>query len=261
MDLGLKGKVALVTGAGSQRGFGKGIVLVLAQEGCDIIATDKDLEGAKQTAAEVEALGRKAIALKADVTNFKEVKDMVKAGLEKFGRIDILVNNAGVGSGLTPFAKMTEAEWDQDINILLKGTMYCTHAVLPQMLERKGGKIINISTAAALDGTPAGIMYGTAKAAVIFFSKGLAQDVGHSGINVNVIGPGGGDTGFYIASGAPPKVLEHMKEAAAAGMTTTPEDIGNTVAFLASDVAKKLHGQFIQVMGPVSSHFAALAED
>ena len=112
MDLGLKDKVALVTGAGSQIGFGKAICLTLAKEGCDIIASDIDFNGAKKTAAEVESLGRKALAVKADVTKKADAQEMVKQGLAKFGKIDILVNNAGAILGGGPFLEQNEALWD-----------------------------------------------------------------------------------------------------------------------------------------------------
>jgi NAD(P)-dependent dehydrogenase (short-subunit alcohol dehydrogenase family) len=246
MDLGLKGKVALITGAGSQVGVGKGIAMALAREGCDIIATDINLEGAKQTAADVEALGRKAIGLKADITSFKEVKDMVKAGLEKFGKIDILANIAGVGSGLQPFVDMTEEDWELDIKVNFMGTLYCTHAVLPQMLERKSGKIINTTTSNPMAGAPNATMYAAAKAANESFSRGLAREVESSGIHVNFIHPRGVNTNFFIASKAPPAMVEMIRQGAAAGRTTTPQNIGNAVAFLVSDLAKKITGQLIE---------------
>src|SRR4030042_535951 len=120
MYLGLKGKVALVTGAGSQTGFGKGIALTLAKEGCDIIVIDKDGEGAKKTAAEIEALGRQSMALQADVTKSTEVNKAVKTALGKFGKIDILVNNAGASTPPKSFVEKTEEEWEPDINLNLK---------------------------------------------------------------------------------------------------------------------------------------------
>ena len=137
MELGLQGKVALVTGAGSQIGFGKAIALSLAREGCDIAVNDVDLGGARKTASEVESLGRKALAIKADVTNSREVADMVNTILNTFGSLDILVNNAGACAPPKPFLKMTEEEWNRDININLNGTMNCTRAVLPHMIEKK----------------------------------------------------------------------------------------------------------------------------
>ena len=180
MDLGLQGKVALVTGAGSQKGFGKGIALTLAKEGCDIIAADKDFEGVKQTVAEIEALGRRAMAFKTDVSISAEVIEMVSAALAGFGRIDILVNNAGVGSTPKPFIEKTEADWDNDININLKGVLYCTKAVLGQMISRKSGKIINIASGAGLTGLAGRSTYSAAKGGVIAFTKALAKEVGSS---------------------------------------------------------------------------------
>jgi NAD(P)-dependent dehydrogenase (short-subunit alcohol dehydrogenase family) len=119
MDLGLKDRVALVTGAGSQIGFGKAIALTLAGEGCDVIVTDIDLEGANKTAAEVKGLGRKSVAIKADVRSRDEVNAMVRTALEQFGRVDILVNNAG-SPGIGP--PTSEEVWDINVNVNFKGT-------------------------------------------------------------------------------------------------------------------------------------------
>ena len=245
MNLGLKDKVALVTGVGSQIGFGKGIVLVLAREGCDTVAVDKDLKGAKQTAADVKALGRKAVALKADISKKAEVDDMVKAALTEFGRIDILVNNAGVGSPDVPFVNSLEADWDKEINVNYKGTLYCTYAILPQMLERKSGKIINISSLAGIMGAANNCTYTASKAAILIFSKALSLGVKDSGINVNVVTPGIGDTGLLIASKTSQEFVKHIKQMAVEGKTTMPEDVGNVVAFLASDRARNISGQVI----------------
>ena len=251
MDLKLTDKVALVTGTGSQIGFGKGIATFLAEEGCDIISVDVDLEGAEKTADEVRNLGRKAIAIRADITNRAEVDNAVKKALAEFGRIDILVNNAGRATGVQPFVTTTEEQWDIDINTNLKGTMNFTHAVLPHMLERKYGKIVNLSTHAAHQ--PTGLAgtspYIAAKAGTVMFSKTLAGEVGASGININIIAPGPGATNFHRASGAPPQMTGLVESMAKAGTATTPEDIANTVAFLVSDVAKKLNGQVIEVSG------------
>jgi 3-oxoacyl-[acyl-carrier protein] reductase len=247
MDLGLKDKVALVTGAGSQIGFGKGIVMALAKEGCDIIACDIDLEGAEKTASDVKALGRKAIALKADVTKSVEVNDMVKTALEQFGKIDILVNNAGGSTPPQLFVETTEAKWDKDINLNLKGVMNCTRAVLPQMVERKSGKIISTASTAGISSTPTGTSYSAAKAGVIFFTSSLAMEVAELGINVNCIAPGLGNTGFF--KNFSPEWLEFINKTIAEGKDTTPQDIGNTVAFLASDISRRIVGQCIRVSG------------
>ena len=210
MELGLNGKVAIVTGAGSQKGFGKSIAVTLAKEGCNIIACDIDIEGAKKTAAEVENLGCKAIALKADITSSTEVNNTIEMALAEFGKIDILVNNAGAITPLKPLVEKNEVEWNQDIDLNLKGTMNYTKAVLPQMILQKSGKIINISSIGAKKGKRNTVAYGAAKAGVIGFTQCLAVEVGPLGINVNAIAPGLADTNF--GGGAPPPdILEKAK--------------------------------------------------
>ena len=249
MDLKLTDKVALITGTGSQIGFGKGIALTLAKEGCHIISVDVDREGAEKTAAEGRALGRKAVAIKADITKKAQVDHAVKEALAEFGRIDILVNNAGGASGVRPFVSSTEAQWDMDTDVNLKGTLYFTHAVLLHMLGRKYGKIVSFSTHAAHQ--PTGLAgagpYVASKAGVVMLSKTLAGEVGPSGININVIAPGPGATDFHRASGAPPQMIELVESLAKEGLATTSEDIANAVAFLVSDISNKLSGQVIEV--------------
>lgn len=247
MELGLTGKVALVTGAGGQKGYGKGIALCLAREGCDIIVVDINIEGAKQTAADVEALGRKALAIKADVADSAQVNEMAHTALAQFGRIDILVNNAGVSSPNKPFWEKSEVDWDQDININLKGTMNCTKAVIGQMLERKYGKIINISSIAVRGGAPYASIYAAAKSGIVGFTKSLALEVSHLGINVNNIAPGLALTNFV--SKDPPELIEELTQRTPTRRINTTEDIANMVAYLASDVARNIVGQTISVDG------------
>ena len=170
MDLGLKEKVAVVTGAGSQTGFGKGITLVLAKEGCDVAVCDIDLEGAEKTAGEIRGSGRKAIALKTDVTNISRANDMIESVLKQFGKVDILVNNAGGATPPQNFAETVETKWSKDLDLNLRGVLNCTRAVLPHMISRGSGKIVNIASVAGLGGQPSGTVYGAAKAGVIAFN-------------------------------------------------------------------------------------------
>ena len=249
MDLGLKDKVAIITGAGSQIGFGKAISLALAKDGCHIVATDIDLEGAKQTAAEVKNLGRKAIALKLDVANHADAINVAKVVLTEFGRIDILVNNAGICTAIKPFMETTEADWDKDINVNIRGVMNCTQAVLPDMLQRKSGKIINISSVGGIDGGKNAAIYATTKGGVIIFTKSIAMEVAPSGINVNCIAPGFANTGF--ARRAPPGMVENFAKTIPLGRLTDVQDIANAVVFLASDAANDIVGQTIRVSGTV----------
>ena len=248
MDLGLKGKVALVTGAGSQKGFGKGIAAVLADEGCDIAACDMDIKGAEQTASDISKKGVRAIAVKADITNSAEVKEMVKKVLDKFGRIDILVNNAGGSAPPKNFVDTTEELWARDLNLNLVGMTYITRAVLPQMIERKSGAIISISSIASTMGTAGGTAYAAAKAGINNFTRSLAQELARDGISVNCIAPSLGNTAFYDEF--PRDFAENfIGRAVEAGRYVTPEEIGNVVAFLASDATNRIMGQCIHVTG------------
>ena len=250
MDYGLKGRVALVTGTASQVGMGKAICLTLAQEGCDIVSTDINLEGAKQTADAVKALGRKCIALQVDVTKGTDVDLMVKAGLKEFGKIDILVNNAGGNMIMgTPFLEQNSDMWQKDIALNLYGTMNCAKAVIPGMVERKYGKIINFASIVAKLGLGGPGSYAASKAAVLAFTRGLASQFGPSNINVNAIAPGMLNTNFFAA--LPGKVQTAMF-AEVAGMAPLKRnqevtDIANAVAFLSSDVSRNITGQCIQV--------------
>ena len=249
MELGLEGKVALVTGAGSQVGFGRGIALTLARYGCDVIVNDVDAAGVKKTEADIRALGRQAMAIKADVTKVAEVKDMVKKALDQFGRIDILVNNAGRTTTPTPFVETPEENWEIVINLNIYGVFHCTKAVLPQMIARKSGKIINIASGAGISGMPRCVHYGASKAAVIAFTRGLSREVIASGINVNAVAPGVGDTNFLRTGNFPPGELERAVASVPTKRSTTPEDVGNMVAYLASDLARQVVGQTFLVDG------------
>jgi len=250
MELGLKGKVALVTGAGSQIGFGKAIALALAQEGCDVIVNDIDLDGAKQTAAAVDKLGRKSMAIKADVTRGSEWDSMVKEVMAKFGRIDILINNAGGCTPPKPFLEMSDNDWDFDIDVNLRSTRNGTKTVLPIMIEQKGGKIVNITSGAGIHGGMFTSGYAAAKAGIIGFSLGVAKEAAPHGININCVSPGVADTGF--ARNAPPGLLENFPKTVPIGRLTTTQDIANAVVFLASDAASDIVGQVLVVSGGVS---------
>ena len=174
MGLGLKGKVALITGAGSQIGFGKAIALALAKEGCDIIVNDINLDEAEKTAAEVEKMEQKSIAIKADVTRIAEWESMVKEALAEFSRIDILVNNAGGCTPPKPFLEMNDSDWDFDIDVNLRSTRNGTKILLPHMIENKGGKIVNVTSGAGIHGGMFTSGYAAAKAGIIGFSMGIA---------------------------------------------------------------------------------------
>lgn len=242
MDLHLKDKIALVTGTGSQIGYGKAIAVTLAEEGCHIISADKDFQGAKQTAALVESLGRAALAVEVDVTKPEWVTNMVKQSIKKFGRIDILVNNAGASTKEQPFMNMTEEDWAFDIGVNLFGQIRVARAVLPHMLEQKYGRIINTSGGQGLPGIS---IYGAAKGGVVQFTKALAKEVGDKGIFVNAIGPGLAKTGLVYR--APKEMLEGERNRSPLKRLCEPADVAPAVAFLASDRCSYMMGQLLQI--------------
>lgn len=247
MDLGLKDKIALVTGAGSQIGFGKAICLTLAQEGCDIAVNDLVLEDAEKTAAEVRKLGRKAVAVQANVTHKAEVDAMFAKVLKEYGRIDILVNNAGGIMRGGPFLEQTEEDWDKHINLNLKGAMFCSQAVLPDMIKRKYGKILNITSSVVKMAFAGVSAYAIAKGANYVFTRGLAKQVIADGINVNSVAPGWALTNFDKTP--PDEIVKNFTPHTPIGRGTTVQDIANTVTFLVSDVSSDIVGQIICVDG------------
>ena len=249
MDYGLKGKIALVTGTASQTGMGNAICVTLAKEGCDIVSADIDLEGAQKTADAIKILGRKAIAVKVNITKGSEVDEMVNTALKKFGKIDILVNTAGLSamSGV-PFLESKQEAWEKDLAVNLYGTMNCVKAVIPGMVEHKYGKIINFSSIVAKIGVDL-TSYAAAKAAVSAFTRGLAVQYGPSGINVNAVAPGMVKTSFFAKWEEKPldQLFAAVASTAPLRRNQTVEDIANAVAFLASDVSRNITGQVLHV--------------
>ena len=249
MDFGLKGKVALVTGTASQIGMGNTICLTLAKEGCDIVSADMDIEGAIKTAEAVKNIGRRAISGKVNVTVYIEVEEMVKAGLKEFGKIDILVNTAGLNAGMgSQFLQQKQEIWEKDFAVNVYGMMNCAKAVIPGMVERQYGKIINFSSIVAKMAGSAS-SYAAAKAAVLAVNRGLATQYGPSNINVNAIAPGMVKTQFFFSMAADrrEKVFDAMGSMAPLKRNQTTEDIANAVAFLASDISRNITGQCLQV--------------
>jgi NAD(P)-dependent dehydrogenase (short-subunit alcohol dehydrogenase family) len=249
MDLGFKGKVALVTGAGSQIGFGKQIALLLAKEGCDAVAvTDIDLEGAEKTAEAIRKLGRKSIAVKADVTSKAEVQTMVNKVKDEYGKIDILANVAGAVIGYGPLEQQDTETWDKNVHLNLYGIMLVTQAVLPLMKEQKYGSIVNIGSGSTHMYSHGVNMYAMSKAGVDLFTKQLAWTEVKSGIRVNCIAPGPSPTNFIKAPNKD-AVMEMQLKTVPMGKATTPEDIANATAFFASEISGDITGQVLNVSG------------
>ncbi|MDH4268460.1 MAG: SDR family oxidoreductase [Deltaproteobacteria bacterium] len=231
-----KGKVGLITGGGA--GIGRGIALAFAKEGADVGIMDIKKEPASQTARDAEALGVRALALQADVADPEAVAAAVQEVLRTFGKIDILVNNAGISpkrQGVkVPVVEMDPAEWAKVIAINLGGVFLCSRAVLPSMMERKYGKIINISSVSAKTGGFAGgAHYASSKAGILALTKAIALEVAQYGINVNAVMPSRiiSDMGYSI----PEAKLKERLSMIPLGRFGTPEDVAEAVLFLACD--------------------------
>ena len=244
MDLGLDSRVALVTGAGG--GIGAAIAGALANEGCLVYFGDTDLGAATRAATSSRRPGH---AVELDVGDPASSERAAKRIATEQGRIDVLVNNAGIlrtGS----IVESTIADWDQVCRVNLSGVYYCCKAVLPFMIERKAGKIINIASVSAArgGGVFGNALYGTTKAGVVALTKGMARDLGPFGINVNAIAPAVTETGMIRALLTP----ERRQAALASiplGRFATPADIANMVLVLASDVSSYVSGETVVVDG------------
>lgn len=243
----LEDRVALVTG--SARGIGRAIAERLASEGAQVIINySRSMDAAKSTVAEIRQAGNRAMAIQGDVSSRPDVERTVGEILERHGTIDILVNNAGV-SVEKPFLEHTEEEWDWLMSVNLKGVFLCTQAVLPIMLERSGGKIINMSSVSDTVGDPTTSAYCATKGGVKALTTQLALEFGPFGINVNAVAPG------FIATDMNRVFLDDeaaMKEIMASTplrRAGTPEDVAAVVAFLASDESSFITGTTIYVDG------------
>jgi 3-oxoacyl-[acyl-carrier protein] reductase len=204
------------------------------------LAADIDRDGAENTAAEIRDTGRRALAVEVDVAERSKVDRMVTEVTGEFGGIDILVNNAGASSRLKPFVEMTRSDWELDINVNLYGQMNVAQAVLAGMLARRSGRIINISGG---QGIPTISVYGAAKAGIEAWTLALAGEVGGSGIIVNGVSPGLGETG--LVADAPREHLEGYRQGSTLKRLCTPRDVAPVVAFLASEVCSYMNGQFV----------------
>lgn len=261
MDLKLRDKVALVTGAGSQIGFGKEIALLLAREGCQAVAvTDVNLDDALKTAEAIKMAGTKSIPIKADITSRDEVGAMVKKVVDDFGKIDILCNVAGaiLHKDNTPLEDQREDVWDRQIRLNLFGTMLVTQAVIPLMREKKHGVVVNIGSGSTHQYTMGVGTYAISKAAIDVFTKQLAMAEAKNGIRVNCVAPGPAPTNFGAAlrEGMPPQSEEQLKARREAMARTMPlgrigtaADVAYATAFLASDLASYVTGQVFHVSG------------
>ena len=243
--MNLTGKVALVTGA--SRGIGQATAIDLAKAGADIVVNFIGNEAvAQKTVEAIEALGRKVIKIKADVGNAEDVQAMVDEAIAAFGHIDILVNNAGITrDGL--LIRMKDSDWDDVLNINLKGVYLVTKAVAKLMVKQRAGRIINMTSVSGVTGNVGQANYAAAKAGVIGFTKTCAKELAARGITVNAVAPGFIETAMTDV--LPEKIKEGIAATVPFGRMGQPEEIASVVTFLASDFASYITGQVLNVDG------------
>ncbi len=206
------------------------------------------MEKAEETAKEVQALGRKALATKVDVATLGDVEKMVEAILAQFGKVDILVNNAGIARDKL-ILRMTEEDWDAVLNINLKGTFNCTKAVVRHMSKQRSGKIVNIASVVGEMGNAGQGNYAASKAGVIGFTKTIAREFAQRGINVNAIAPGYIETPMTDA--LPDKAKEELKRLIPMDRLGNPEDVAEAVLFLVSEASSYITGHVLNVNGGI----------
>jgi 3-oxoacyl-[acyl-carrier protein] reductase len=241
----LNGKVALVTGA--SRGIGRAIALHLAKSGADVVVNYAGSENAAaEVVAQIEALGRKAIKCRADVSSMQEADDLVKMTIEVFGKIDILVNNAGITRD-NLIMRMKEEEFDQVISTNLKGVFNCIKAVTRPMMKQRSGRIINISSVVGVLGNPGQANYVAAKAGVIGLTKATARELASRGITVNAVAPGFIETD--MTDKLTSELRENMLKSIPLERLGQPDEIAKVVRFLCTDDSSYMTGQTLHVDG------------
>jgi 2-hydroxycyclohexanecarboxyl-CoA dehydrogenase len=248
---GLHGRVSVVTGGGS--GIGRAICLALATAGSDVAVLDLHDGNAATVAAEVEALGRRAVPVQLDVVDIDKVFAAVATVEAALGAVDVLCNNAGVAQPQGLFVVSDPAAWSLEIDVILRGTLNCSRAFLPGMVGRKAGRVINVSSDAGRTGEAFGVVYSGAKAAVIGVTKALAKEVGRSNVTVNCVCPGATFQGSNLAARAgftlTPEVEAKIVRNYPLGRLGRPEDQAHAVLYLASDAASWVTGQTLSVSG------------
>jgi 3-oxoacyl-[acyl-carrier protein] reductase len=243
----LAGRVALVTGSSS--GIGRGVALAYAREGADVIInhpTVGEAAAADDVARGVREAGRRALVVRADVSQEPEVERLVKSARESFGRIDILVNNAGIAAA-APIHEMTAETWDRVLGVHLRGTFLMTRAVIDEMYARNSGRIINTASQLAYKGAAGFSAYTAAKGAIISFTRSAALEIGARNITINCIAPGA--TLTPILDDVPADTLEAIRRAIPLGRIAEVDDIVPAYVFLAGDDARHFQGQCLSPNG------------
>ena len=251
----LSGKTVIVTGGGG--GIGSATCRRFAAEGAKVAVLDMNLSAAQKVAAEIQASGGEAAAFECDITQRTMVDATVTAAEAQLGPIAVLVNNAG-WDVFKPFTKTVPSEWDKLIAINLTGPLHMHHAVLPGMVARGGGRIVNIASDAARGGSSGEAVYSACKGGLVALSKTLAREHARHNITINVVCPGPTDTALLagVAEGAanPEKLIEAFKRAIPLGRLGQPDDLAGAIVFLGSDDASFITGQVISVSGGLTMH-------
>jgi len=240
----LAGKTALISGSSS--GIGRATALLFAREGADVVINGRDEKKIAAVVKEIEALGRRALGIRANVGSFAEVNAMAEKALTEFGHLDILVSNAGIFHHQS-FLSMTEEEWDQVLTVDFKGTFNCCRAVINSMLAQKWGRIICITAISGLTGYPNMTHIAAAKTGTHGFVKALAREVASSGVTVNVIAPGLVDTPI-LANMTEAEMARYTREIPV-GRIGKPEEIAEACLYFASDQAGYVTGQILNMSG------------
>ena len=240
----LKDKVALVTGAA--QGIGRAIALKLANSGADVVVVDMNLDKAQETAREAERLGRRALALRANIANLQEAEAMADEAVAKLGAVHIMVNNAGITRDAL-ILRMKEEDWDAVINVNLKGVFNCTKAVVKHMSKQRYGRIVNIASIVGEMGNAGQANYSASKAGVIALTKTVAREFATRNITCNAVAPGFIDTAMTQALSE--KVKEELAKQIPMGRLGTPEDVAEGVLFLVSETTGYITGQVLNING------------
>lgn len=235
----LEGKAAIITGSG--RGIGKAMALGLAKEGAWVAVVDISNESAEEVAREIRQTGRETLAIQVDVTNQAMVEKMVRTVLGRWGKVDILVNNAGIFHREEVFT-MLEETWDLTIDVHLKGTFLCSKHVIGNMMERRYGKIVNMTSGINLRGQRGGAHYAAAKAGIIGFTKSLALEMAPFNVNVNALGPGLTDTAMSRSAQTEKEIEETVRHLPNQTIGQ-PEDTVPPLLFLVTDASRHITGQ------------------
>jgi len=248
---GLEGRVAIVTGAGG--GLGEGICSALASSGAAVAAVDVARDKAERVAERVSRNGARCVAFEADVSDRSSVEEMAKRVTGEFGDVDILVNNAAIYP-IRPWTEIREEEWDEVLAVNLKGYFLCARAVFPHMKARGHGRIINVASITFFIGFANLLDYVSSKGGVVGFTRTLAREVGPEKITVNAVSPGAFPTDAEKIHPNPDEYNRWVLDQQSIKRRGTPEDVGNLVAFLASDAASFITGQTIEIDGGWAMH-------